>query len=246
MLGPLPPNKQMPLLLVVVALSALAFLSVTTSSVAVGMGGEAPCSQNDPFACSLAGQCLPNGTCECQPWTRGPDCAALNLVDLNSSADVTPLLLPAANWTRWGGSVVRDPTNSSVFHLFAAEMAFECGLGVWTYKSQVAHGVTHSGSPLGPFTRVGTAVPTEAHNPVLSRDPVDGTWLLWTCGCPAPPETQDCSPPHSGPLVCPGGAASQWTTTVYSSTSLDGPWEAHVDVLGNITRGRVRVRAKTT
>ena len=35
------------------------------------------------------------------------------------------------------------------------------------------------------------------------------------------------------------GAAAPWTTTVYSSKSLDGPWTAHVDVLGNITQKRL-------
>ena len=81
----------------------------------------------------------------------------------------------------------------------------------------------------GPFTRQGLAVGTEAHNPVLSRA-TDGTWLLWTCGCP------HAAPPGCGhaALVCPGGKAAAWTTTVYSATSLDGPWEPHVDLLAGI------------
>lgn len=40
-------------------------------------------------------------------------------------------------------------------------------------------------------------------------------------------------------VTCPGGAGAQWTTTMYSAPSLDGPWTPHVDLLGNITRGRL-------
>ena len=105
---------------------------------------------------------------------------------------------------------------------------------------QVAHGISTSG-PLGPFERIGLAIPSEAHNPVLSRDPVDGTWLIWTCGCPHTPKHDDCT---QETVSCPGGAPAQWTTTVYSSPSLDGPWTAHPDVLGNITRGRVSAQLK--
>ena len=101
---------------------------------------------------------------------------------------------------------------------------------------QVIHAIADS--PLGPFTRVGIAIPTEAHNPVLSLDTNDGTWLIWTCGCPHawPPGDGNCT---RQPLTCPGGAQAPWTTTVYSSKSLDGPWVPHVDLLGNITRGRL-------
>ena len=43
----------------------------------------------------------------------------------------------------------------------------------------------------------------QAHNPVLSRA-TDGTWLIWTCGCPH--EAQPgCS---RGALTCPGGKYS--------------------------------------
>jgi hypothetical protein len=70
---------------------------------------------------------------------------------------------------------------------------------------------------------------------VLSRA-VDGTWLLWTCGCPNPTASHACDRES---LTCPGGAQAAWTTTVYSSASLDGPWTPHVDLLGNMTRGRL-------
>ena len=184
----------------------------------------------DDFDCSLAGKCT-QGVCVCQRWVKGSDCAALNLAPLASADSLRSVVTPVGNATRWGGSVVAD---GGRWHLFAAEMSpLGCGLGVWTAKSRVLHAVGSSSA--GPFERVGLAVGTEAHNPVVSRAS-DGTWLLWTCGCPLTPTTPGCAKEEA---TCPGGAAAQWTTTVYSAASLDGPWTAHVDVLGNITRGRL-------
>jgi hypothetical protein len=116
----------------------------------------------------------------------------------------------------------------------SAEMAFECPLSVWGAKSQVLHAVSHHG-PLGPYERVGVAIPTEARNPVLSRA-TDGTWLIWTCGCPHTAANTSCMREK---LIFPGGAEAAWTTTVYSSKSLTGPWEAHVNTLGNLTPGKL-------
>ena len=149
-----------------------------------------------------------------------------------SEDDVVSLVNPSSNWTRWGGRVVQDDDGS--FHLFAAEMAYNCGLSVWGYKSQVLHAIGNSST--GPFQHVETAIPTEAHNPVITRDPSDGTWLIWTCGCPHVSDHDDCSFEN---VQCPGGAAPAWTTTVYSSKSLHGPWKPHVNLLGDITKGRL-------
>ena len=182
---------------------------------------------SDDFDCSLAGKCV-SGACVCQPWTKGPDCAALNLTPLKNAAALAPAVQPVNNWTRWGSSVAFE---SGQYHLFSAEMADQCPLGVWGYKSQVIHSV--SPSPLGPFRRLGVAIGPEAHNPVLSRA-TDGTWLLWTCGCPNPSPAVGCARSN---LTCPGGQAAAWTTTVYASKSLDGPWEPHVNLLGSALKG---------
>ena len=40
-------------------------------------------------------------------------------------------------WTNWGASVTEDPEQKGRFHMFAAEMADHCTLGVWGVKSQV-------------------------------------------------------------------------------------------------------------
>lgn len=203
----------------------------TVARVLLGMAAvlAAEGSQcKDDFDCSLAGKCTADGACACKSWATGKDCAALNLVPPASAAEVKPLVQPHDNWTRWGGSPVHDP-DTGLYHLFSAEMADKCSLNVWGTQSTVIHSTSTSAT--GPFTRVGLAIGAEAHNPVLSRA-TDGTWLIWTCGCPNPnPPSGSCTRTK---LTCPGGQQAAWTTTVYSSTSLAGPWTPHVNALAGI------------
>lgn len=199
-------------------------------AVLCALAAVASAGCTDDFDCSLAGKCVA-GKCVCQPWTKGADCAALRLAPLKSAAVLQSAVLPVGNTTRWGGSIAEE---GGKYHLFSAEMADGCTLGVWTFKSTVVHSV--SSSPTGPFARVGVAIPAEAHNPVISQA-TDGTWLIWTCGCPNPSAAPTgCAHPEGG-LQCEGGQAASWTTTVYSSKSLDGPWVPHVNVLGSALKG---------
>ena len=118
--------------------------------------------------------------------------------------------------------------------MFGAEFANDCPLAAWGHQSRVYHAVSDNAT--GPFTRIGVAVETESHNPVMTRDPVDGTWLLFTMGCPFDnSKDQSCAKFNVSCGV--NGIGAYWTTTVYSSMSLDGPWEPHVDLLGNLTLG---------
>ena len=87
-----------------------------------------------------------------------PDGQALNLV--NNTAPQ-----PFGSSTTWGGSVVVDPGNESVFHMYASAMeGSHCGLSAWESNSRVVHAVAH-GSPGGPFHVEDVAVPPYAHNP---------------------------------------------------------------------------------
>ena len=87
--------------------------------------------------CSLAGKCnAATGNCVCEGWTKGDDCAALNLLPLSAESAFKSVIanMSEAKWTTWGGSVVEY---QGKYHMFAAEMADHCTLGVWTFKSQV-------------------------------------------------------------------------------------------------------------
>eukprot|EP00041_Stephanoeca_diplocostata_P009184 m.139695 g.139695 ORF g.139695 m.139695 type:complete len:371 (-) comp17638_c0_seq1:179-1291(-) len=206
-------------------MSAILFIGLVSTLAAPAVG----C--NSDLDCSLAGQCK-SGACVCEKWTRGADCAELNLRNLSSASQLQAAVQPVDGFTTWGGSVVQD--DDGLYHMFSAIMADRCSLSVWTFKSMVIHST--STTPTGPFTKVDVAIPAEAHNPVLSRAS-DGTWLIWTCGCPNPSPAKECK--HTA-YTCPSnGQPATWTTTVYSSDSLNGPWKPHVGLLDNLTKGHL-------
>jgi hypothetical protein len=147
-------------------------LQVSQAAPSVQASGGGACT--DALSCSLAGNCTAAGVCSCATWTTGPHCEALNLRPLPSAASLAAAVQPTGNWTRWGSSVVEE---NGTFHLFSAEMADECELNVWGWKSTVIHSTSTTG-PLGPFTRQGVAIGPEAHNPVRYL----GSRLRWGRG----------------------------------------------------------------
>lgn len=190
--------------------AVLAYSSAQDVFLASSDPGANACATN--LDCSLAGLCNASGQCECRPWATGPNCEALNLVPVAS----VEALVPEDGVTRWGASVVRG--DDGKYHMFAAEMKNKCKLNSWRSLSQVIHAVAED--PLGPYERLGVAVNTESHNPVVSRAP-DGTYVMLTIGCPAPYSGTDCQPPE---VICPNGQEARWTTTLHHSTSVEGPW----------------------
>ena len=123
----------------------------------------------DDLDCSLAGACIA-GVCHCEQWTKGHDCAALNLTPLSSAAALTSAVVPVNGTTRWGGSVVDDRNGSSgLFHLFGAEFAHDCTLAAWGHQSRVYHAVSENST--GPFTRLGVAVGKDLGTPFTHPEP---------------------------------------------------------------------------
>jgi hypothetical protein len=110
----------------------------------------------DDAGCQLNGACT-NRVCKCYPGWRGEDCGLLDMKpsvpsDFPGLAYGSP---PSDKGTgglaSWGGSIVVDPKDKQLFHLFAAEMSLGCGLNSWYRNSIIIHGT--SSSPLGPFVR---------------------------------------------------------------------------------------------
>jgi len=174
--------------------------------------------------CSLNGVCL-HSACVCDaPWTRY-DCSFLSLVQSPSSPAYPPPSLFNST-TSWGGSVALGEDEK--YHMFAAEMANECGLNSWGTNSLVVHAI--SDSPTGPFERREVVVDAFAHNPTVSRAP-DGTWVLYHIGCGTPnkyPKCEKCSDGRTG--GCPRAheqvACTANTTHLMYAESLNGPWIA--------------------
>jgi hypothetical protein len=124
--------------------------------------------------CSLNGDCI-SGSCVCDPWWSGSaSCDVLAITSANKS-----LGYRNATYASWGGMSIQD--DSGTWQLFAAQMLNHCGLSSWTTNSVVVRGVSSDG-PAGPFTFADTVTTPFSHNPKIFRDPVDGSYLLFSIG----------------------------------------------------------------
>ena len=72
------------------------------------------------------------------------------------------------------------------YRMAVNEYQFGCGLGTWRSNSQIAW--ASSPDPIGPFKKLGVAVPAWATNPAVFFTP-DGYFVTVTCGAGDP-----CSP----------------------------------------------------
>ena len=83
-----------------------------------------------------------NGTCKCRTGWVGETCGLLDLDDMAANALPAYGTIPSASTeglSTWGGSVIRDPSEPNVRHMFAAEMALGCGLNAWGRNSVIVH-----------------------------------------------------------------------------------------------------------
>eukprot|EP00040_Diaphanoeca_grandis_P031060 m.185024 g.185024 ORF g.185024 m.185024 type:complete len:459 (-) comp32214_c9_seq1:62-1438(-) len=142
----------------------------------------ASCS-ND-MDCSLNGVCT-DGVCKCDtPWF-GESCGGLEFM-------ATP---PGGAYgfgkpfevTSWGGNSIEY---DGMWHLFVTEMGGKtCGLQAWGSQSTVTHAI--SPNVTGPYTKVRTAIPHEAHNPQVIV--INGSWYIFHIGSAnSKAPTKDC------------------------------------------------------
>ena len=96
--------------------------------------GLAPVCHSE-LDCQLNGACVA-GACICDTAWAGPTCGELDLEEAPAVAygfGVTP------NTSSWGaGPPVLDPATGT-WHLFASEIAGNCGMGTWSRMSQAVH-----------------------------------------------------------------------------------------------------------
>ena len=126
--------------------------------------------------CSYNGHCVASGTCLCLSQWRGPRCETLNLLPANKNAGYqSPHGKPTNKTSSWGGSILFDDSDGK-WHMFAAEMAAECGIDYWEPNSRVVHAVSDAAD--GPFTYSATVMQPFAHEPNAVRAP-DGSWVIY-------------------------------------------------------------------
>ena len=146
-------------------------LWIECMSIWFGLSLSYSCS--DEFDCSLGGECV-DSKCVCNPEWRGEDCGILNL-------------LPATNYkafyrateSSWGGSVLFN-TNDNKYHMFVADMAYNCTLPSWQTNCRILHSV--SDSPDGPYNTVDTTIPIWSCNPTIYQVPNETTFVLYHIG----------------------------------------------------------------
>ena len=147
--------------------------------------------------CELNGVCSVQMVCECDPGWKGDACSEL---DLLPAAFNTGYNLTAQGTSSWGGKVVRDPQDSSLHHLFAAEFTQGCGLDFWSPMSRIIRAESRSG-PAGPYAFAQEVSATFTHNPTVVWSQADSAYLMFHIGCPIQPPS-GCQPVN---VACDAG-----------------------------------------
>eukprot|EP00536_Pseudo-nitzschia_multiseries_P010338 jgi/Psemu1/25625/gm1.25625_g len=100
------------------------------------------------------------GVCGCFPGWKGRTCEVLDLLPVDPQR--IGLRLPDRDSSTWGGSVVYD-RDDGLYHMFASEIVYGCGLYSWTTNSQVilptfAHDANIVRAPTGEYVLYVTAL----------------------------------------------------------------------------------------
>lgn len=172
----------------------------------VPVGGAA--CKND-IDCQLNGLCV-NGACHCDKAWVGGNCSILNLLPAKINRGFYNI---NSTWSSWGGS--GDVDENETWHMFAAEMAGHCGLGVWGQNSRCVHATSTSVD--GPYERQDVVLDAWCHGTTGAFDPMSKKWFVFHMG----------SGCLRGDYInnCVDGVTPKSTNTTPSSS--DKPCESH-------------------
>lgn len=131
--------------------------------------------------CAMNGECVkPNpsdaqspGRCRCFDGWKGSSCEVLDLLPVDPRRG--GLRLPNHDSSTWGGSVIY---REGLYHMFASEIIYNCGLYAWTTNSQVIRAVSES--PYGPYRKVQVLLPPFAHDANVMEAPTGEIVLFVT------------------------------------------------------------------
>lgn len=182
--------------------------------------------------CSLNGVCQQkNSTCLCDAGWTASDCG---VIDFRPATRYTGYNRTAEGISSWGSTIVQDPADSKLFHLFMAQFADGCNLDYWTPYSTVVKATSTSG-PEGPYQFDKEIVGTFAHNPSVIWSEADGLYLLIHIGCPVEiPDTCTSTPAFScGPGNTNNGESG---ISAWSSPDLKS-WTFHGQIMPGNTNG---------
>ncbi len=232
------------------ALPWLAAVARVVAAAAGAASGHIDVACIDAIGCELNGECH-SGVCSCYEGWVGETCGQLDLLPIEhpykTPAYGTVPTTTTEGRASWGGSIVADPHDDHLFHLFAAEMSLSCGLTAWYRNSIIVHAT--AASPVGPFERKDVVLEAFAHEPTVVRlpDSAGGGYVMFKIGCADNATTGSntttpflglCTSCSNGTTPCPGAAgcaACPHPDQVYErecqdalfARSLDGPWERH-------------------
>ncbi|KAL2110422.1 hypothetical protein VUR80DRAFT_1182 [Thermomyces stellatus] len=202
--------------------------------------------------CSLNGLCLPVETtgsntttfkaCECDPGWIGDDCGVLDLAPARKNNGFNQ-----ANFTKpddwgpygnstWGGQILQDPKDPTVFHLFASQFGHGCGLAGWRPHSYIMRAESTTG-PQGPYRWAEAVTNPDTgfrHNPQVVYSPADRKYLMYTIGVES-----------FEPDECLSFSYEQWPNniSVASADSLRGPWSDWKMIVDSDYEREIPVRA---
>ena len=203
---------------------ALFFMFMVAVSQALASAAYQCVSDDD---CSLNGICLPRGRCQCDPGWTSRDCNRLNLqpATRGTGYNHTNVTLPGYHSTKggnssWGGQIVRDRRDKSLFHLITSQFAHGCGLAGWRPLSTIIRAESRTG-PAGPYHYARELFGPFHHNPAIVWSPVDEQYLLYSIGIDT----------EALPTHC---ASYKWPNNISVSSAPDirGPWTPPQLVVG--------------
>jgi hypothetical protein len=178
--------------------------------------------------CSLTGVCSPTKQCICDPGWRAADCSELDLqpVDRNTGYNHTNITLPdfyrdGAGNSSWGGHIVHDRQDPTLFHLIISQIDRGCGLSGWRPFSTIIRAESRTG-PRGPYTFAQELFGTFHHNPTVTWSPADKLYLMHFIGLDWEP-----------PATC---RSIKRNNSISVSTSRDlRVWSEPIELLVNVT-----------
>jgi hypothetical protein len=137
--------------------------------------------------CSLNGICNNTTTCHCDLGWTGPDCGHLDLAPAtrwtgyNHTNYTNPDYYGEYGNSSWGGRIVQDREDPTLFHLLADQFSHGCGLGGWRPTSFIVRAESRSG-PQGPYEWAQNVTSSFRHNADVLWSPADEKYLLWGIG----------------------------------------------------------------